>query len=548
MNLRAPFEMGTVAGGTTDMRLPESLPGQGLLVGWSLEVERHRRPIGFDFGEPDKTPATGWLDPVLLDGEGHLITIAPTGSGKGRSCIIPALLRHDGPVIIIDPKGENAAVTGRRRREMGQQLVVLDPMGLTGSETGSLNPLDLIDPEAADAVDLAAMFANAMIDGSEDPRNTYWYQRAQQLLIGLILHATTNTDPAKRTFSEIRHMLSRLVAEQTPQGQAGGASSRRAMPMRNEILRSPHPEARLAASILQSTSDQGLGSILSMTQDGVDFLRGPLVDKATSTTSFDLAAVTRGDPLSIYLVLPPHMLESHGRLLRLWVMALLSLITRRRSKPERSTLLILDEAAQLGSLPQLRQAITLLRGYGVQAWSFWQDVSQLRRLYPADWETMVNNCAVVQAFGALNLMASRSMAQLTGFGGDDGRAVLDLEDHEMLLQIAGDEAIVARKPDYLTDPAFREQFDANPYHDPHRPVMPPPPPRIQLDVSDATSQTSGELRAAEGMDNPVARLIDRNRARRRIDEMDEPGWQERADRLRERLLAKWSDPSGKDGQ
>ena len=45
------------------------------------------------------------------------------------------------------------------------------------------------------------------------------------------------------------------------------------------------------------------------------------------------------------------------------------------------------EAAQLGTLGALRQAVTLLRGYGLQVWSFWQDLSQVRNLYPQDWQT-----------------------------------------------------------------------------------------------------------------------------------------------------------------
>src|SRR3546814_14619691 len=50
---------------------------------------------------------------------------------------------------------------------------------------------------------------------------------------------------------------------------------------------------------------------------------------------------------------------------------------RRRARPEASTLFVLDEAAQLGTFNELRQAVTLLRGYGLQTWSFWQDASQL---------------------------------------------------------------------------------------------------------------------------------------------------------------------------
>src|SRR6059058_3203032 len=103
---------------STSLRQPDKLPEPGLLVGWSLENRPSRRPIGFSYGNPLKVPATGYLDPILLNGEGHLMTIAPTGAGKGTGCIIPALLRYPGPVIVIDPKGENAAITARRHSRL----------------------------------------------------------------------------------------------------------------------------------------------------------------------------------------------------------------------------------------------------------------------------------------------------------------------------------------------------------------------------------------------------------------------------------------------
>src|SRR5262245_12087328 len=122
-----------------NLRQPDSLPKPGLLVGWSLESRSPRRALGFTYGDPLKTPATGFLDPILLTGEGHLMTIAPTGAGKGTGCIVPALLRYPGPVIVVDPKGENAAITARRRRDLGQQVVVIDPMGVTDLPADVLN-------------------------------------------------------------------------------------------------------------------------------------------------------------------------------------------------------------------------------------------------------------------------------------------------------------------------------------------------------------------------------------------------------------------------
>jgi type IV secretion system protein VirD4 len=447
------------------LRQPERLDNPGLLVGWSLELQNKRPVIGFNYGNPLKTPATGYLDPVLLHGEGHLMTIAPTGAGKGTGCIVPALLRYAGPVIVIDPKGENLAITARRRREMGHRVVVIDPMALTDQPADGFNPLDVIDITQASAVDEASALAQALMAGVDgDARSRFWVQRGTHLLTGIILQTLQTAHEARATGeSDARAHLGTVR-------DTINAAAAQPEELAEQMLACAHPEVQSIARLLSIGARETLGGIISFAQEGVDFLRGDQVQQSLAHTDFDVDDITSGAPLSIYLILPPHMLESHGRLLRLWLGALITCITRRRGKPAMNTLMVLDEAAQLGELAQLRQAITLLRGYGLQTWSFWQDVSQLQLLYPRDWKTMVNNCRVLQCFGALNQAAAEDMAQLTGFG--DGTAVLDLDANEMLLQVAGDQAVVAQLPNYLNDPAFQGQFDANPYHEAHRDIMP----------------------------------------------------------------------------
>lgn len=456
MSSALPFTA-VAASASTQLRLPDAIERDGILVGWSMEQTHVRRPIGFTIGAGESQTQSGVVDPILMNAEGHLITIAPTGSGKGVGCVIPALLRHRGPVIVIDPKGENAAVTARRRRELGDEVVVIDPMGISGQPGGTLNPLDLVDPHTSTGVDDASTLVATLLPTEfADDRNQYWWSRARQLLTGVVLHVVSDLPKEAHRLTTVREIVNKMAAD--PHGFAG------------TLRNSRHPEVRLIHGNLAIGSPETLGSIISFAQEGVDFLRGPLVHDALASSSFSFEQVTRGAPLSIYLVLPPHMLESHGRLLRLWIGALLTAVMRRRSRPAHPTLFILDEAAQLGTLSELRQAITLLRGYGLQTWSFWQDVSQLRLLYPRDWETMVNNCRVVQAFGANNMNAAEAMSGLLGF--ISGPQMLDLEQEEMLLQIAGDEAVVAKRPNYLTDPAFAGLFDANPLFDPERDPLP----------------------------------------------------------------------------
>lgn len=56
---------------------------------------------------------------LRYDGQAHLITIAPTRSGKGVGTIIPNLLTVDRSIVCIDPKGENAAITALARQRYG---------------------------------------------------------------------------------------------------------------------------------------------------------------------------------------------------------------------------------------------------------------------------------------------------------------------------------------------------------------------------------------------------------------------------------------------
>lgn len=472
----------TVRQSSAKLRLPDRVEGHGLLVGWSSREVGARKLVGFNFGDPALTPATGYADPIVMDGEGHLLTIAPTGAGKGTGCIVPALLRHDGPVIVIDPKGENAAITARRRREMGQRVVVIDPIGVSGLASDTLNPLDLIDPDSPTATDQAMALVETLTPpklGNGTTDGDYWRERGSTFVLGVMLHVLSDLPQGERHLGNVQRLVAKAAGEaavyqmiaEGKEGQGALAGT-----VLGALESSRHPEARNIGNVLRVGAISTLGGILSMAQSMVSLVRAGSVEASLRTSSFDLDAVTRAEPLSIYLVLPPHMLGSHGRLLRLWVQTLMSLISRRRTRPQRPTLFILDEAAQLGTFDPLRSAVTLMRGYGLKTWSFWQDPSQLVNLYPLDWQTMLNNCRAIQCFGPNTMVAASEMARLVGYANPG--AFLDMEDGDMLLQISGDTAIVARLPDYRADPPFHGLADPNPFHDPKTPIAPPSPPAL----------------------------------------------------------------------
>jgi hypothetical protein len=71
--------------------------------------------------------------------DGHVLTCAPTGAGKGIGAVIPNLLDYPGSAFVLDFKGEIHAVTASARRALGHDVILIDPFGVVGAPTRSLN-------------------------------------------------------------------------------------------------------------------------------------------------------------------------------------------------------------------------------------------------------------------------------------------------------------------------------------------------------------------------------------------------------------------------
>ena len=69
-------------------------------------------------------------------------------------------------------------------------------------------------------------------------------------------------------------------------------------------------------------------------------------------------------------------------MLRLGLGTILTAVAERTVRPEIPDLFLVDEAATLGYLDELLTAASLLRGYGLRTWTFWQ--SQISNQTGAD--------------------------------------------------------------------------------------------------------------------------------------------------------------------
>lgn len=417
--------------------------GSALFLGW--DGTAHRPTLGF---RPTGTSADRAA--LTYGGDGHLLTVAPTGAGKGVGAIIPALLTYPGSIIVTDIKGENYQVTARHRREMGQRVVVLDPFNLVTAKdkADKLNPFDLFGIPGSDPESDAEMLAAQLAVGHEFSTDRYWEDTGRGLVSGLIADVASSSPPEKKNLCTLRELLYNDDLDYTLAVALDTRKKTMSPLARDEFV-----------AYLAAPSDKTRPCIRTTATTFVKCLGSTAVSRSLEKSTFELNDLLHNKPMTIYLVLPPEKLHSHRALLRLWVVTLMTTVMRRTRLPKQRTLFLLDEAAQLGSLDLLPQAVSLLRGYGLQLWTFWQDLSQMMKLYPNNWESLVNNAAVLQAFGVPG-HASRHSWRLI-LGDHDAQLAAELHPDEMLVAVPGKPTARHTRANYLTDKAFAGRFDSN---------------------------------------------------------------------------------------
>ncbi|TCP77425.1 type IV secretion system protein VirD4 [Rhizobium sp. PP-CC-2G-626] len=411
---------------------------------------------------------------LRYDGPAHLLTMAPTRTGKGVGTIIPNLLTADRSIICIDPKGENAKIAGRTRERFGP-VHVLDPFGGTGIASAAFNPLDTLDPDGLDVAEDASTLADALVfDEPGMAGEAHWSEEAKALIGGLILHIVAQETRERRTLATLREHLTlapeaftALLKDMQASTDASGLVAR-------------------AANRHLGKSDREAAGVLSAAQRHTHFLDSPRMTAVLGRSDFRFADLKRRN-VSVFLVLPPDRLSTYSRWLRLLVAQSLTDMARDLTRPASPVLYLLDEFAALGHLAPVERAMGLMAGYGVQLWPILQDIHQLRATYGQRAGTFLSNAGVLQVFGVNDHDSARLVSDLLGqetvvfhtmaraidaeqsgitySQHHTARALLtpdevrSLPAHMQLLFLAGQRPIVAAKLAYYADREFKGSFD-----------------------------------------------------------------------------------------
>jgi len=357
-----------------------------------------------------------------------------------------------------------------------------------------------LDDENPELIDEANLIADSLIMRGPEEKDPHWNDKCRTLLKGLILAVMCGKGPNKRRhLSEVRALVASGYEELL--GLIG-------IDMKEDTASMGGALARAAKEILSMGTEE-LKNVISFALKHTEFLDTPLVEECLGDRrqgfrgTYDLRDLKKFGGVSIYMILPPHYLTRYVRLFRLWITMAMASMTRTFGKPADGcpVLFMLDEMAQLGTMEMMRQAVSLLAGYGMSVWMIWQDLSQLKALYEHDWPSFIANAKIQQFFGINDHETAKYISEMLGKAtiqveteskGDSDSSqgwfsqstntksttksfsekdrdllsadeVRRLNREAMLMFVQGIPPILAERISYFKDPMFASRFDRNPY-------------------------------------------------------------------------------------
>jgi type IV secretion system protein VirD4 len=433
-----------------------------------------------------------WFDPrsntdryLRHRGVEHVLTVAPTRSGKDKGVVTPTVLTHDGSMIITDPKGETWEETAGYLHSKGVRVIRFEPSAEPGS-TARFNPLAEIrlgtHRERADALDLATSWLDE--DGkSFQGEGGIWPKAARPLITAAILHVLYREkllehptahlghvfyefNPPARTFQEVLDEWATFPHDPTYAKKwklSDGTPTR------------THPVVASVAMSLLGLAPETLASILLSAQAALSVLYDDCVEQNLATSDFRLDHIANGaQPMALYLVYPPDVVERLAPVFRTMIELIFHRLSERldfssgraRSPHAHRVLAALNEFPAFGRMRAVEAALPICAGYGITALIMVQDLQQLRATYGGADESITAQCRIRIIYAPNRYETAELISKMlgtvtalktaeseSGGGGGAGYSRANVSHHEVGRSLMLPDELLLRMPGPVRDAA-----------------------------------------------------------------------------------------------
>lgn len=449
-----------------------------------------------------------FYDP-FASGNAHIITYGPARSGKSCCLVVPTMFScyHCG-IVLADSKKEISEITKKTRIANGRKVIEWNPDKIDEENGVSINLINILIEDinlnnGEKLHDYALLIAKILIKDDVESKDPYFKNGGRRFLVALLLYLAV-----------FRKALCHL-------------------PGLRQMVWAPIDKKMQIASVLKCS--ECYGGILKEYGTHIEellepeFIKtfGPMRDYAIDTTQI-FASGTKfaksligseitlndvlGEDIDFIMSLPKDKQETHGAILGLFY-ALMFEHLASRDKPTK-ILFLMEEMGNIGKIPNLPKAITLLPANGARLWFILQSRQQSVSIYGEEIARMMDEQSSVkqglsirddeekERWSKRSGMTTVKTHSLSHDPNDvnspwkanisetkrmnlDEDEVGSLGKYEQLISIDNNPVIVADLVKYYQVIPWRDQADPNPYHLEGYPSLDVEP--IRLDLSRNTT-------------------------------------------------------------
>ena len=324
----------------------------------AIATMRGNNPAPLEIRVPDRYP--------------HVAVYAASGGGKSSCYAFPYLLDCPDSVVVLDAKGELAKGTARYRHDhFKSEIIIIDPYGVTegcGFERSRFNPLELFRGDENRIVDEARRIANAIIVKSGKETDPFWQEGSATVITTILSFLIAMARPGEANLNRTRDILSspelmdQMLNVMLESDACGG------------LLR------RLAGQVMQFQG-QTKASVYAVANSHCGFLDSLALADTLAESTFDPRAMLQRR-CTIYICLPVDRRAELTGVQRVLISSFINMVFAAGENPRRRVRFLLDEAATLGAMDSLYNAVQFGRSFGLRMMFLFQSTSQVDRCFP----------------------------------------------------------------------------------------------------------------------------------------------------------------------
>lgn len=354
---------------------------------------------------------------LVYRGPKHLLTFGPPGCGKSTSVCVPNLVKRRRSIICFDPKGQLAAITARRRMEMGR-VYTLDPFDHLPKIAPALkkiwkktrlhwNPLaHLKNPASPAFIKDARAIAQSVIERDGGGGSSKFFDDSMEIMLTALCMWEAMQNGENASLRNIREMLAGDTLLAT--FKAMSESDNFAVRVAGKATYKRMTDKTGQTTSLQDVIATALKNTGFLDDDrlGADMWGGKAIDFAKMHEEI----------ITVFIVLPVDELLDQAKWLRMFVNLAMKGLLRAAPKVAKlpPVLFMLDEFGNIGRLPEILNVLNISRDLRLQMWFFLQNIGQLKYSYEKEWTYFFAGAGARTTFAAYDIETMRAFSELLG--------------------------------------------------------------------------------------------------------------------------------------